>query len=179
MDPGRSEKKYRIFRLKAVCVIAVFFYFISNALHPAEWHFLDGVDLVIHEAGHIVFMPFGEFASFAGGTILQIAVPLVFAGYFFAKGDLFSGSLTAFWAGQSIINVSTYAGDAIAMELPLLGGGIHDWNYMLTELGILSAAPAIGEIFHAAGTAVIAAAFIAGLKSCVTAETESSATYGL
>ena len=35
-----------------------------------EGSLLDGVNLAIHETGHLVFGPFGEFIGFAGGTNL-------------------------------------------------------------------------------------------------------------
>ena len=43
--------------------------------------------LPIHETGHMVFMAFGELMHAAGGTIFQILFPLVFAVYFYVKGD--------------------------------------------------------------------------------------------
>ncbi|TBR13964.1 MAG: hypothetical protein EPO43_09075 [Rugosibacter sp.] len=32
--------------------------------------------LVIHEAGHVIFMPFGEFMTIAGGSLFQVLLPL-------------------------------------------------------------------------------------------------------
>ena len=39
---------------------------------------LDTFNLLIHEAGHIVFMPFGHTLSFMGGSLLQCLMPLAF-----------------------------------------------------------------------------------------------------
>jgi hypothetical protein len=41
-----------------------------------RYHFLDGVNLLIHEAGHVVFGSVGQTVAVAGGTILQLAFPL-------------------------------------------------------------------------------------------------------
>jgi len=49
-------------------------YFGWCAFDPYQWHFIDGVNLLIHEAGHIIFMPFGEFISIAGGSLFQLIV---------------------------------------------------------------------------------------------------------
>jgi len=38
---------------------------------------LHGVNLIFHEAGHVVFRPFGRFMTILGGSLLQILVPLV------------------------------------------------------------------------------------------------------
>jgi hypothetical protein len=57
------------------------------------------------------------------------------------------------WVGQNLINVSVYIGDAIAMQLPLLGDDItmHDWNNILRILNILPAAPSLSHIVYAFG----------------------------
>ena len=61
------------------------------------------------------------------------------------------------WVGQNIINVSVYAGDAVAMQLPLLGGDsvIHDWNYLLGTLHVLKWAPEVAGILFALGILAI------------------------
>ena len=57
-------------------------YFLWCAYDPTQWHLIDGVNLLIHEAGHIVFRPFGEFMMIAGGSLFQVIMPLLFVGYF-------------------------------------------------------------------------------------------------
>ena len=41
--------------------------------------FLHLPNLVFHEAGHILFLPFGRFMTVLGGSLLQILVPIVCA----------------------------------------------------------------------------------------------------
>jgi hypothetical protein len=108
---------------------------------------------------------FGEFAGVTGGTILQLLVPLVFVAYFFKRKDLYSAGIVSLWLGQSFINVARYAGDAILMELPLLGGGTHDWNYLLSTTGLLGETALISGFFYYAGMAILTAAAIIGLSS--------------
>jgi len=117
----------------------------------------------IHEAGHFIFMPFGEFISFAGGSIMQILMPLAFVIYFVKKGALYSASFVGFWLGQNIVNISVYMKDAIAMSLPLLGGGIHDWNFMFTRLNMLESSKFAGSLTYFLGLAVIITAGIVGI----------------
>ncbi|MEK7855231.1 MAG: hypothetical protein AAB288_04005, partial [Acidobacteriota bacterium] len=50
--------------------------------------------------------------------------------------------------------------DAIAMQLPLVGGGIHDWNWMLTRFGLLSSTGTIAGFIRAVGTLTIIAAAV-------------------
>lgn len=137
-------------------------YFLWAALHPESWRMIDGVNLIIHEAGHIIFMPFGEFLMIAGGSLFQVIVPAVFAGYFFYHEQRFSAALVLFWMGESLLNVSVYADDSIALQLPLLGGEgtIHDWNYMLVRAGFIKHTEAISKLIRLAGTLTIIAASV-------------------
>jgi hypothetical protein len=135
-------------------------YFLWAAAHPDSWRLIDGVNLVIHEAGHIVFSPFGEFLAVAGGSLFQVLVPLAFAGYFYFNRKPYSCALVLFWAGESLLNVSVYAADSVAMQLPLLGGdnSIHDWNFMLDRLGLLRQTSGIALAIRALGTLLIISA---------------------
>ena len=134
-------------------------YFLWCAWDPSQWHLIDGVNLLIHEAGHMVFMPFGHFIMIAGGSMFQVIMPAAFVIYFYWYGKYYQASLVSFWVGESILNVSVYAADSIKMQLPLLGGpdSIHDWNYLLTETGLLSSTPLIGGLIRFIGTIVILA----------------------
>ncbi|MGB8509083.1 MAG: hypothetical protein WCD76_11920 [Pyrinomonadaceae bacterium] len=134
-------------------------YFLWCAYDPVRWHFIDGVNLVIHEAGHIVFMPFGEFVTIAGGSLFQVIVPSIFAGYFIHQKQYYAAALVLFWVGESLLNVSVYAGDAVRLELPLLGGddSMHDWNFMLDRAGLLRSTAAIAGAIRLCGTLLILA----------------------
>jgi hypothetical protein len=135
-------------------------YFLWCAYDPSNWHFIDGVNLLVHEAGHLIFMPFGEYIMIAGGSLFQIIMPAAFVGYFLYQQQYFSSALTLFWMGESILNVSVYAKDAIAMQLPLLGGqdSVHDWNYLLEHAGILERTSEIAGLIRMIGTLCILAA---------------------
>ncbi|HOX29674.1 MAG TPA: hypothetical protein P5080_00435 [Candidatus Paceibacterota bacterium] len=160
-----GEKKYfdRQFLAGAVALAIVFIFFVGYSLKRGHWFFLDNVNLVIHEAGHVMFMFFGEFASFAGGTVAQLALPLSFVLYFLLKRQFVSASAVMFWFGENLVNVSIYAADANDMVLPLLGGGMHDWNYMLGETRLLYYAPQIAGAFYSLGMLVYCLALAVGL----------------
>ncbi len=139
----------------------VFLYFIYYIFTPREWHFIDAVNLIIHEAGHVVFMFFGEFLHILGGSIFQILLPSLFVFYFYRQQSYFSASLLVFWVGQNIINISVYASDAIKRELPLIGGDTsgHDWHNILSTTGLLSYTETIGNIFYILGIFIIILGF--------------------
>lgn len=120
-------------------------------LRDAEyWDLLDDVNLAIHEAGHLVFSPFGDHLGFLGGSLLQLIVPSVFVGYFWRSRQRFAAGITLSWVAVNLLYVSRYIGDARAQELPLLGGenAIHDWWYLLTEWDLLPSDMAIARAVH-------------------------------
>jgi hypothetical protein len=152
------KKNHVKIALSAIATI----YFLWCAWDPYQWHLIDGVNLLIHEAGHIVFMPFGEFLMIAGGSLFQIIMPAAFVVYFYRNEKPFSAALVLFWVGESLLNVSVYAGDSVARQLPLLGGQdtLHDWNYLLERLGLLEQTPVIAGLLRLTATVVILAAAV-------------------
>lgn len=134
------------------------------AEHPGGWTLgLDDLNLAIHETGHLVFSPLGEWPTVAGGTLFQLLVPLVFAGYFWRKGDRHGATVPLWWAGQNCFGIARYVSDARAQELPLVGGGEHDWTWMLYELDVLHRELEIGRAVHGAGMVVVMLAAVAGV----------------
>jgi hypothetical protein len=161
--------------LKAGFVLAMAVYGVICAVDVTEPRFLDRVDLVIHEAGHMLFSWFGEFLQVLGGTIGQLFVPAAFTVYFHLRREFFSSAVTSFWCGQSLFNVSVYIRDAQAMVLPLvsIGGGedtIHDWNYLLSWSGLLRWDEAIGTLVYLLGVGVMLASVAWGLYHSIERE---------
>ena len=153
--------------VKTVIALLASCYFLWAALHPGDWKFIDNFNLVIHEAGHILFIPFGQFMTIAGGSLFQVIVPAIFAVYFYYQEKYYSCALVLFMIGESLLNVSVYAGDAVTMQLPLLGGddSMHDWNWMLDRLGLLGSTREIAGVIRALGTLTILSATVWSLLS--------------
>ena len=152
---------------KLAVAIALTWYYAAYATGDpthtyANWNFLDNVDLVIHEGGHIVFIFFGEFIHILGGSLMQVALPAVFAAYFFIRRNYFSGAVILFWVAQNILYVATYMGDSIVEQLPLLGGDsvIHDWNYLFTYMGVLRYTDIISSVTRDVGLCTIICASV-------------------
>jgi hypothetical protein len=98
---------------------------------------VDSLNLVFHEAGHPIFGIFGFTIGFLGGTIMQLLVPFIVMCTAWARRNPTGTSLAGIWMFQNGLNISRYIADARAMELPLVGGGVHDWNTLLGEWGLL------------------------------------------
>ncbi|MEZ4180696.1 MAG: hypothetical protein R3B41_04295 [Candidatus Doudnabacteria bacterium] len=152
-------------KLKTTLLVIALVYSIYYASQLGDWHFIDNINLIIHEAGHVVFMPFGELLTLLGGSMLQIIIPLIFAGYFLWTKKFISFGLMCFWASFNFFNVSVYAGDALTMQLPLLTGDkdSHDWNQILFILGWLKHTSAISMVFYVFGWVVMLTGFLSSL----------------
>jgi hypothetical protein len=121
--------------------------------------FVHLIDLVFHEAGHVIFGLFGRFLGILGGSLNQVLVPAVCTVYFLRRRQPGAAAVTLFWTGESITDVAIYVADGRDMALPLLAEGVvHDWNWILSELSLRNQAPALGRAVLALGLAVLAAA---------------------
>jgi hypothetical protein len=138
---------------RILVVLFMAWYGFLNLEHPERWLFLDNVNLIIHEAGHVLWRLFGEFLYFLGGSLTQILVPLAFVAYFWRSAQRFAACVAAFWTATSLFNLSVYIRDARAMALPLLGGDNveHDWNWILSNLNALNADHTLSAIVYVTG----------------------------
>lgn len=146
--------------------VLVGIYGIVCAKDPADFGFLDGVDLVFHEAGHVIFGIFGEFIGVLGGTLMQVLVPVSITVYFYLHRQVYSATVVLFWVAQNCFNVSVYVKDARAQVLPLLGEG-HDWNYLLGRLHLLNWDQALGNLVYALGLVLLGGSVVGGLYAAL------------
>lgn len=112
---------------------------------------LDDFNLIVHEAGHPLFGVFGETFGLWGGTLLQLLVPLVIAAAFLRERAVLSFSFALLWFFENFLNVGRYMADARAQELPLVGGGEHDWTNIFSRLGVLEQDTAIAGVVTTIG----------------------------
>jgi hypothetical protein len=117
------------------------------------------IDLVFHEAGHVIFGVFGRFLGILGGSLNQVLIPAICTGYFAWHGQPAAAAVTLFWVGESVTDVAIYVADGRDMALPLLADGlIHDWNWILSELSLRNQARPLGVAVFVLGVAIMAAA---------------------
>ncbi len=162
-SPVDPQNRYRIPRLALTAALAI--YGLISLRSPGAYRLLDSVDLAIHETGHLLFGPFGEFIGALGGTLFQLIVPTAFVAYFVRQGDRHAASVTLWWVAQNFWNISVYVRDAQAQLLPLVGGGEHDWAYMLWRLGLLQQDQGIARGVHAVGVVIFVFSIWWGITS--------------
>jgi hypothetical protein len=132
--------------------------------------FMHNILLPIHEAGHVLFRPFGEFMMILGGSLFQLALPFAIGAAFILKHrDNFGAAVGMWWASVSLVDLSPYIYDALHPQLTLLGGGTgandgpHDWMYLLITLGQIDNAQRWGAFVHACGGLLMVAALAWGM----------------
>ncbi len=136
-------------------IAGLFVFYLQWIRRENYFSFLDFINLAFHEAGHLFLGFFGRFIMMSGGTIFQLLIPAVCAVHLRRQENRLGWQLCVFWIGENLLNISIYAADAINQELPLVGGGEHDWTYLLTETHMIAHTPAAAKAVFLAGSAVI------------------------
>ncbi len=111
-----------------------------------DWAFLSSfihsVNLVFHEAGHILFAIFGNRTlTILGGSLNQLLIPLIVLITFFYKRDTAGTGFALLWFFGNFLDVGIYMADARFLKLPLIGGlgmEAHDWRNLFNQFDLWS-----------------------------------------
>jgi hypothetical protein len=125
-----------------------------------RYHFIDGVNLLFHEAGHVFFGILGQTMHVLGGTLGQLVFPIATAIHFRREGKLFDSAVCLLWLGESLMYAGVYIADANRRALPLINDGIHDWWWLLTTFHMLGAAEVLGTLVHLVASGVVVTALV-------------------
>jgi hypothetical protein len=142
---------------------------------------LSDVNLAVHEFGHMLFMPFGipvlgETAVILGGSLVQVAFPLVFVAYFLfsrQRKDVHAAMVCLWWTSINVLSVAIYANDARAGVLMLITGetgqesDAHDWNNLLTRWGALNKDHIIAGNMRKTAVLLCAVSVVVGLGAAL------------
>lgn len=123
-----------------LAVLLVFGLFLMRWMaHDADGFLVpvDSLNLAVHEFGHPFFSPLGHWPMVWGGTWMELIVPAALAGVFVFQRSALSAAFCGIWFFENFHYIARYMADARAMELPLAGGGEHDWNELLFHYGLL------------------------------------------
>ena len=142
--------------------------------------FLHLINLPFHEAGHILFSPFGDFMTTLGGSLMQVLVPIICGVAFLTTNwNPFAAAVMGWWAGENLMDVAVYINDARALQLTLLGGQTgaevegHDWERILTLTNSLHLDHRLAGIAQWLGAAVMIGCLVWGLVVALKTKEES------
>jgi len=130
-----------------------------------EYHFVDGANLLFHEAGHVFFGILGRTFHFLGGTLGQLVFPVATAVHFARQERWFDASICVLWLGESLMYAGVYVADANRRELPLINDGIHDWHWLLGRWGLLPWAEGLGTAIHLLASAIVIGALLLAARA--------------
>jgi len=113
------------------------FLLVVGSSEPGFVFGLDHANLLFHEAGHPMVGLFSSRLETYGGTLGQLTFPVLLAVSFWRKRQALAVAAAVIWFFENWLNIARYMADARALELPLVGGGDHDWNTIFTRWDIL------------------------------------------
>lgn len=137
--------------------LAIYALFLLYAAgHTPEFLFVDNANLVVHEAGHLLFGYLGQTLGLWGGTLLQLIVPALLTLSFAYRRQPTGTAFCSFFLFENLLYVAVYMADARAQQLPLVTVGDaefveHDWFRIFSSLGVLERDIAIAHVVRAAG----------------------------
>lgn len=165
----RLEPSTRLARAGRVALLVVLAWFsVRHLADPAFQGIYGGINLALHEAGHLVFGWFGSrWLAAAGGTLFHLACVAAVGVAFWRQRDPFALAVAIWWSGTVLIGAGPYAADARRQLLPLVTVGDgpvgHDWYTMLEPIGLLPWDQQVGGMLRWTGLALLAAGIAAGI----------------
>ena len=125
--------------------VPLFLLLVVQATRPlrgqGEPHIFAGITFGAHEFGHLFFAFGGEWITIAGGSLMQLLIPIGAAAVLARSKDWFGVAVCGLFLAASLGDLSWYIADARARELDLLSfspdASGHDWSYLLNKAGML------------------------------------------
>jgi hypothetical protein len=143
--------------------------------------FLHIVNLPFHEAGHVIFSPFGDFMTTFGGSLTPVLVPMICGIAFLTTSpNPFGAAVMGWWAGENLMDVAVYINDARSLNLMLIGGHTgaevegHDWERILQMTNLTVHDHQIAWTAHAIGAVMMIGALVWGAFLVWSARAERS-----
>ena len=135
--------------------VLFYLYYFNHYFTENSWVLLlDDFNLIIHEAGHPITSLISNNLAVYGGTLFQLIFPFAFACHFWRQRHSAGWMVSLVWLGENMMNVGLYMKDARAQELPLLGGGEHDWLEIFSRWGVLNRDVYIGNVTRFLGLCI-------------------------
>ncbi|MBI2817845.1 MAG: hypothetical protein HYX72_12995 [Acidobacteria bacterium] len=131
-------------------------FLVYAATHSNGFLFIDNVNLIVHESGHLLFGWFGRTLGLWGGTLMELLVPFALACYFVLCRQPAASAFASFFFFENFLYISVYMADARAQALPLVAVGDpeqggHDWFNIFSSLGLLQHDTAIAHVVKILG----------------------------
>ena len=150
-------------RLPLILISAWYLVTWIDDVDRSSW--FSGLNLGIHEAGHLLTGAFGHFICAAAGSFFQCLAPVIAAVLFIRQRDFSAVGFCFTWLASNLFSVAQYVADAPYQRLQLVtvgsGEAQHDWAFLLGEMNLLGAAGLLAGCLRLIGyvTALLAIAW--------------------
>ena len=149
---SRPERWSRVSRIGGGFCLALYLLFLLYAWRDdSGFLFLDYANLLIHEAGHPLFSPFGNTMMLLGGTLAELLAPLLCAAIFLFRRQTYGLAFSFFWFFENFLYIGTYMSDARTAALPLVNSDESDWTLLFDQWGVLIYDQKIGHFMRQVG----------------------------
>lgn len=168
-------------------IVIIFFVFLVQNWHDPQFALnrlsnpFSALDMGMHELGHALFQPFGDFMHILGGSLFQCLFPIITFVGFLQVRSYFAAAMCFCWLGLNFFDVATYVADAQSRLLPLATGlaglGLpqndatynqgHDWYQLLLRTNHLQDDQVIAGFLRGAATIVTFIGIALGLALIV------------
>lgn len=129
-----------------------------------------GITFGAHEFGHLFFSFGGEFMTVAGGSLMQLLLPVAVAALLYHHRDYFGIAIAGVWLASSLFDLAVYVADARAFDLDLLGfgdGAGHDWAWLLGHFHVLQHDQRIAAVLRGGGMLILLVSLGVGGWLCI------------
>lgn len=156
----------RDWRWRAVVLVALAWQATRPLRDSEAWHVFRGITFGAHEFGHLFFSFGGEWLAVAGGSLMQLIVPVGAAVAMVAtpRKDWFGAVACGTWLAASLADLAPYIADARAQEMDLVSfspdGGGHDWHFLLAQAGMLKRDLEIARLARAGAGLTLLVTFV-------------------
>lgn len=164
MDEANSDSRSYLKPILYTCLWFFYLYLFINIIHFEVENnqniFLSGlyfIEFGVHEASHLVTMFFPQIISALAGSVGEILFTVLIVAVAIKQKSYFAAVFGLLWVALAFNSVGRYISDAQEQLIPLVGPSsvvIHDWNYILSEWGLLAMDDAIGSSVRMIGNVI-------------------------
>jgi hypothetical protein len=169
-DQARSWCEGRSWYWRAPLLLLLVWNGLHQLRQPMDRGLFGGITFGSHEFGHLFFAAFGDLMAVAGGSLMQLLIPLGAIALLWRHGDFFGVAAGGTWLASSLMDLAVYIADARAYELDLVGFGeeaVHDWAWLLGRAGALQHDLQFAAMVRGLGVLVLAVSFLVGAWLCL------------
>ncbi len=158
LDETREWAEGKSWRVRLPLLVYLAYALFRHLTDDDYGSWFSALSLGLHELGHLVFgfLPF--FFVALAGSATEVLVPLIGMLLFLRQPDFFGLAVLGCWLSYNLFGIARYIADSrdqFGVYVTVGGGDAqHDWEYILSTLGLLNQDKVIGGLVRLLAAAV-------------------------